>query len=421
MRRRKHGSIRALLVATALVVAACGSGDETDSAGDDGDNPSSTTTAPSSTTTGDDAPDGGYASAISDELVDNPDFDEIEAQVVGRLEEAGLPGAGLLVVHEGELVEHEAWLDYDLDVVVPIASGSKWLTAATIMTLVDEGLIDLDAPISTYVPELEARDPGAITMRHLLSFTSGLAADVHAPCVESGDGTLQECARQIVGLGPVHPPGEAFRYGSQHMHVAAAIAEVVTGTPYADLFQERIAEPLGMTSTRFHQIGQPAVQEVTHPLPAGGASSSMADYGRFLEMLVHDGVAPDGTQVLSAESVTEMQTDQIADARYATASEFRIATKGPYALGNWIDWTDETGAATVWSSDGKFGFRPWIDATNDLFGVYLIDDRGSGYVEGDPDAPADDAGKVHTSGLFIFEWTAEAVGGSLPREQYPHR
>jgi CubicO group peptidase (beta-lactamase class C family) len=265
--------------------------------------------------------------------------------------------------------------------------------------------------------------PGEITMRQLLSFTSGLVADERVPCTDSGDVTLQDCARDIVQQGVVHPPGEAFRYGSQHMWVAAAVAEIVTGVPFAELFQQRIAEPLDMTRTRFNQIGDAtgSVEPVTNTNPAGGALSSLGDYGRFLEMVVHGGIAPDGTRILTEEALEEMRANHTEDVRYASASSFRMATEGPYALGNWIDWTDADGNTLVQSSDGKFGFRPWIDAQNDLFGVYLIEDHGSGYVEGDPDAPGDDGGKVHTSGLFVFEWVAEAVGGSLPQQQYPHR
>jgi CubicO group peptidase (beta-lactamase class C family) len=153
--------------------------------------------------------------------------------------------------------------------------------------------------------------------------------------------------------------------------------------------------------------------EVELPNPAGSAISTLADYGRFLEMIVHDGLAPDGTRMLAPESVAEMQRNQIADARYAFASRFRMQAKTPYGLGEWLDQVDGDGQGVVVSSDGKFGFRPWIDRTNDLFGVYLVDDRlGVGYVEGDPEGTAADADKVPTSGLWVFEWVAEALGGT---------
>jgi len=288
------------------------------------------------------------------------------------------------------------------------------------MTLVDDGTLSLDAPLSTYLPDAPDRTVATVTLRQLLSFTSGLTADARVPCFGDPDWTLVDCARQILAMGVVHPPGEVFRYGGQHMHVAGALAEVVTGVPFAELFRQRVAEPLGMTRTRFVQMSDPARQPVTHPMPAGGAVSTLGDYGRFLEMIVHDGVAPDGTRVLSHAALVEMQADQIAGARYGSAASFRVAVESPYGLGEWIDWADAGGEALVLSSDGKFGFRPWVDKANDLFGVYLIEDRGEGFVEGDPDT-ATDGGKVHTSGLWVFVWVAEALGGSLPEVYYPAR
>lgn len=368
-------------------------------------------------------PAGGYTSAITHEVIDNPAFDSMETRVVGLLQRAGLPGASLVVVQHGVLVEQEAWLDYDLDTVVPIASATKWLTAALVMTLVDDGLIDLDAPISTYAPGAAGYEVGTITMRMLLSFTSGLVADESVPCFDDPDATLLGCATTILQQGTIHTPGTRFRYHGSHMHVAGAIAELVTGQSFVGLLNERILQPLGMTRTGMLQVGDYRLDDVTHPSPAGTAVSTLGDYARFLEMIVHEGVAPDGTVVLTAESVAEMQRNQIADADYGRAAEFRMQLESPYGLGEWLDWTDEDGSALVLSSDGKFGFRPWIDRENDLFGVYLVYDQGEGYVEGDPDAPVGAATgpKVHTSGLWIFEWAAEALGGSLPEVYYPDR
>ena len=206
------------------------------------------------------------------------------------------------------------------------------------------------------------------------------------------------------------------------MLVAGALAEVVTGRAFVDLFEERIAAPLAMDATGFYQVGERKARDgVDHPSPAGTGYSSLGDYGRFLEMIVHDGVAPDGTRILSSDAIAEMQRNQIEGVRYASAAAYRVADEAPYGLGEWLDWTDVDGAALVVSSDGAWGFRPWIDKANDLFGVYLIHDQGSGYVEGDPEAPAADGGKVHTSGNWVFSQVADALGGGLPNEKYPHR
>jgi len=350
-------------------------------------------------------------------VVDNPKFDEFEAATKGRMTKAGLPGASLLVIQHGKVVEQEAWMGYTLDTSVTIASASKWLTAATIMTLVDDGKIDLDKPISTYLDYAKG-DVGTITTRQLLSLTSGLVDDEDVPCYVDPAVTLEACNRQFASMELLHKPGEAFRYGGQHLHLAAGVAEAVSGKLWNDLFAERITGPLGMSNTRFLDSGfSPTTSQ--HPSPSGSAVSTLGDYGRFLEMIVHEGVAPDGTRILNSETVTEMQQNQIAGARYAKAASYRMAEQNPYGLGEWLDWVGPDGEAIVLSSDGAFGFRPWIDKQNDIVGVYMINDHGGGYVDGDPRAPADDGGKVHTSGNWVFEDVAEALGGSLPKDKTP--
>lgn len=405
-------------VALVLTAAACGANRAGTNAGRP---PDPVPEAPSVVAPDTSAPTGvgrAYTSVINDEVVDNTAFDEFERSTKVRMAKAGLPGASLLVVQHGVVAEQEAWMGYTLDTVVPIASGSKWLTAATIMTLVDEGRIDLDAPISSYLDYAKG-DVGTITMRQLLSLTSGLNDDERFPCIEDPLVTLDACNREIAKAKLVHEPGAAFRYGGQHMHMAASVAEAVTGELFADLFIERIATPLGMTDTRFLNVTWDQNQTI-HPGPAGTAVSTLGDYGRFLEMIVHDGVAPDGTRILESATLAEMQKNQIGAAEYKKAAAFRMAEKNPYGLGEWLEWVGPDGKAIVLGSDGAFGFRPWIDRQNDIYGVYLIDDRaGAGYVEGDPRTSSDDGGKVHTSGNWVFADVAEALGGSLPKDVNP--
>lgn len=354
-------------------------------------------------------------SVITDEVVDNPAFDALEARIVKVVGDAGLPGASLLVVHDGEVVEQEAWLGYDLDTRVPIASATKWLSAATIMTLVDEGRLALDAPISTYVAELEGRPTGRITLRQLLSFTSGLRSDEADPCSADPDVSLAECTRRLVSLGLRHEPGAEYRYDSVHLRVAATLAELVTGVPFAELFQQRIAGPLGMDRTYYFQVADADRTPVDHPNPAGSAASTLGDYGRFLEMIVRGGVAPDGTQVLSEAAISEMEANQ-TEGLPVYGAAFRRKNRTPYGLGHWIDWTYPDGATMVSSSPGKFGFRPWVDWENDLFGVYLVRDQREteDLPSGDPDASS-------AGGVWILSMAADAVGGSLPEEFFPHR
>lgn len=374
----------------------------------------STTTSPATRTTDGAttsvALDGEYTSVVTDEVLDNPRFDALERRILDVVAEIGLPGASLMVVHAGSLVEQETWGEYTLETKVPIASASKWLSGALIMTLVDDGLLTLDDPAETFVDQLKGTPPGQLTLRQMLSFTTGLISEDQMPCYSSADYSLQECVTEWVKKPLAHRPGAQYRYHSGHLMMAGALAEIVTGQSFEELFQERIAIPLGMVSTRFLHNKDPSRIPVTFPNPAGGAVSTLGDYARFLEMLVNDGLAPDGTRVLSTESIAEMETNQ-TEGLPMRASRFRTSSKAPYGLAHWIDWTYPDGSTMVTSSPGTFGFRGWIDRENDVFGVYLVWDNSDG---NDPDSSP-------SGGSWIYGMSAEAIGGGLPNTIYPHR
>lgn len=365
-----------------------------------------------STTTGADA----YPSAITDQVVANPAFDGLGRDITRRVTAAGLPGASLLVLHDGELVEQEAFGSYDLSTTVPIASASKWFAGVTIMSLVDDGLIDLDAPIRTYLPEADGPS-GEITMRQLMAFTSGLEYDERIPCFQDKTMTLAQCNSIILDLPLLGKPGTGYRYTGTHLHVAAGVAEAVTGQTWEQIFQERVAQPLGMTRTTYVnalRAATPGIAPDGHPSPAGGAVSTLGDYGRFLEMLVHDGVAPDGTRILSSEAVAEMSEVQTGGSRFVSAAANRKKDKTPYGLAHWLDEVDADGNALLESSPGAFGFRPWIDSVNHIAGVYLIVDMSDEHVADSPDNVAGQKTDVQTSGEFVVTGTAKALGVTSP-------
>jgi CubicO group peptidase (beta-lactamase class C family) len=355
-----------------------------------------------------------YTSAITDAVVANPAFGPMEKEITKRVTAAQLPGASLLVLQDGKLVEQNAVGTYDLSTKVPIASASKWLTGATIMTLVEDGLIDLDVPISTYLPDTTGPS-AAITMRQLMSFTSGLEYDEKIPCYNDPTTTLAACNAEILKLPLLGKPGTGYRYTGTHLHVAAGVVEAVTHQTYEQVFQERIAQPLGMAQTTFVSALRAGASADGHPLPAGSGLSTLGDYGRFMEMLVHDGVAPDGTQILLPATIAEMGTNQIAHADFVSASPDRKANETPYGLAHWLDIVDADGHALLESSPGAFGFRPWFDHVNHIAGVYLIVDQDETHV---PDSPyntgATAPDDVQTSGRWIEVGAAKAFGGKLP-------
>jgi len=415
------------LVAAAFVtvtLAACGANRPVSDAATSGPTTTIATTAPSPTNTSGSTTgstpastpgtgDASYTSAITDSEVANPAFDDLERDITRRITEAGLPGASLLVLQDGKLVEQDAFGEYDLTTEVPIASASKWLSGATIMTLVDDGLIDLDEPIRTYLPE--AKGPsGAITTRQLMAFTSGLEYDDRIPCYSDFTKSVAQCNSEILALPLLAKPGTGYRYTGTHLHVAAGVAEAVTGQTWEAIFQERVAQPLGMTKTTF--VGgefRMALSGDGHPAPAGSATSTLGDYGRFLEMIIHDGVAPDGTRILTSASIDEMAHDQTGDSAFISAAPNHKAAETPYGIAHWLEVVDAEGNAIVESSPGKFGFRPWIDHANNMAGVYLVLDKDDTHVADSPDNTATTP-TVQTSSNFVIHGSIKALGGKAP-------
>jgi CubicO group peptidase (beta-lactamase class C family) len=295
-----------------------------------------------------------------------PDFSRLEAQIRKAVEEAPLDGACLLVVRDGKPLIDARFGAYKADTVVAIASASKWLSAAAIMTLVDEGKLSLDDPVSKHLPKFSG-EKGRITVRQLLSHTSGLPPQ--AAAIRDFSITLEEAVDQIARLWLVAEPGAEFRYGGVSMQVAGRIAEVVSGKSWAAFFEERIARPCAMKHTRYGRLGLNK-----NPGIAGGASSTLDDYRNFLTMILDRGVF-EGRRVLSEESIHAMEQDQTRGAASKVATPVRLREGTKYGLGEWLDRMDETGRGVEISSPGAFGFRPWVDRDRRVLGLLVVEIR----------------------------------------------
>lgn len=286
------------------------------------------------------------------------DFTPVTAIMQDAVTDIPLQGASLRVVKDSEVVYEQVFGTYTTTTAPPIASATKWLSAAVIMSLVEDGLIDLDEPVSTYLPQFTGLK-GTMTVRQMFSHTSGLVDD-HA-CLSNHTITLAQCVDQIALTTLQAAPGALFNYGGVSMHVAGRVAEVVSGQSWAQLFEDRIRAPLGLTSTGYYWATPDK-----NPMMAGGAYSTIGDYGKFLAMLLAGGNAG-GAQVLTAASVVEMQLDQTGDAAGANP-------RG-YGLGEWRDLVNNQGVATQVSSAGKFGTVPWLDTTRNYYAVFMTYDE----------------------------------------------
>ena len=276
-------------------------------------------------------------------------------------------GMALVVVKDGKVIENSGYAKFGSGTVVDVGSASRWLAAAAMMTLVDQGTLSLDDPVAKYLPEFTG-EKAAITIRQLWSYDSGLSAT--DPSIADRTLTLQECVLRVAA-GPLPSlPGTAVSDGSVSIQVGARVCEVVSGMTWQEFFRVRIAEPLSMSSTSFNLLGFNRNPDV-----AGGARSTAEDYSRFLTMLLQRGVWS-GKRILSEQAVAEIEQDQapaatIVTTPYSTVTTLLPSTSGARpGLGMWREEADPgTGTLVIASCPGTYGFTPWIDYNLNLVGV----------------------------------------------------
>lgn len=238
--------------------------------------------------------------------------------------------------------------------VAPIASASKWLTAALVMQLVDEGKLTLDDNISRYLPEFEKYGKNYITLRHCLSHLTGIDDEgrlIKKLIQRKKFTSLEEEVNSFAARDIRTNPGTDFWYGNIGLNIAARVVEVVTKKKFDLLIRQKLFVPLTMRKTTFSTLDGSAVN------PSGGARSTADDYMKFLVMLLNKGTYA-GKQILSEESVNELikiQTSQ-DQIKYAPKS----ANGFNYALGSWVLENQAT-QATALASPGLFGTWPMID------------------------------------------------------------
>ena len=284
----------------------------------------------------------------------------------------GAPGVSVLVYRDGDLLYRLERGRIAPGDRLPVASASKWMAAALVMTVVDEGRLSLDEPIGRRLPEFQGPS-GEITLRQLLSYTAGQGGLMGMSDILQDSGlTLAESAARIAARHQADPPGAVFRYGGPSLQVAGALVEQATGRRWADLFDERIALPLGLTATTWGHPLRPNLdpKKVTNPNLQGGVYTTAEDYGRFLGMIAGGG-AVGGRRILSEAAIAEMERVQTAGRPMAYKPP-GIGDLEAYDLGNWCEAPAPDGACLMASSPGAFGVYPWIDRRTGLYGLFFL-------------------------------------------------
>ncbi|WP_326682270.1 serine hydrolase domain-containing protein [Streptomyces sp. NBC_01237] len=267
---------------------------------------------------------------------------ELTAHWAARLTELAaryrVPGASLAVLHRGEvtieastgLANMEAGIAATTDTLFQIGSISKVWTTTVAMALVDEGLLELDAPIVSVLPELRLVNDEltqGVTLRHLLTHTSGIDGDFFAD-TGRGDDCLEKFTALLADVAANHPLGATMSYCNAGFTLLGRVLEHVTGVQWDELMRERLYRPLGLTRTvtlpeeaLLHRAaaGHPGEPPALAPQwglmrsagPAGLICSTPREVLAFARMHLDGGVSGNGTRIVSAESATAMQTPQV--------------------------------------------------------------------------------------------------------------
>ena len=284
-----------------------------------------------------------------------PEVDERYAPAIARIEkliahemkDKGLPAVSIALVDDQRIVWSKGFgyadpakkLPATADTVYRVGSVSKLFTDIAVMQLVERGEVDLDAPVTTYLPAFKPTNPFGtpITLRHLMSHRAGLVRE--PPVGHYFDDTAPTLAATVDSLNRttlVYAPGTRTKYSNAGIAVVGRVLEVIAKRPFADALRDRVLEPLGLQKSAFEP--SPAVTKdlakafmwtyhgtrfdaPTFQLgmaPAGSMYSTVNDLGRFMSTLFQRGAT------LKPETLEAMWAPQFSPPRHAQRLRPRV-------------------------------------------------------------------------------------------------
>src|SRR5262252_6904906 len=268
----------------------------------------------------------------------DPRFDALAKLAESKMKEYGVPGVALGILQNGAVTVRglgitnvEDSLPVTAHTVFPIASISKTFAATAVMRLVEQGKIDLKAPVRKYLPDFRVRDEAAsrdVTILQLLTHMPGWEGQVSGP--DRGTETLKDfvASTTMTDLMQVAPPGAAWSYNNAGFSVAGRVIEVVTGQPINRAIHDLVFQPLGLEHAgttpgefivqRFaagHLVrnGTPTLQRPFVPsssVTAGGVGLCITDLLSYARFHLGDGTSESGEHILTRQSLELMRTAQ---------------------------------------------------------------------------------------------------------------
>ncbi|HLU29068.1 MAG TPA: serine hydrolase domain-containing protein [Glycomyces sp.] len=319
----------------------------------------------------------------------------IDAHLAERLEANGVPGAAYAIVST-DGIEHTATWGEDGD-GAPVTEDTAFLwgsvakpvTATAVMTLVEDGAIDLDEPVTAHLPDFRLADEdrsARITVRHLLEQSSGIPEGTGiTDRFDEYDDPYGEAVAELAEADPLAEPGERFEYASANYLVLGAVVEAVSGEPYGQYLREAVLDPLGMdgavataAATESLPDGHGYVFGQTVPIDTrfdqtgpsyGYLGGSITDLARFA--LAH---LNEGAPVLEAASAGQMHT--------GTAP---VSETSSYGLGWYVNSRHEgLDTPTVWHVGATPGYSAGVILLPELDRALVMAQNAYGYFQDGP-------------------------------------
>jgi CubicO group peptidase (beta-lactamase class C family) len=362
----------------------------------------------------------------------SPRLARISAWHQTEVDAGAFTGAVTAIARNGKVAYLQAVGFRDRDKTIPlqadaifwIASMTKPVTSVAAMMLVEEGKLDLAAPVHQYLPELkdmmvgvETTDPASgqsrlalepqkrpMTVEDLLRHTSGLTyfdqgdtavhklyRDVYVSGL-ARDSTSKDFVSRLSRLPLAHQPGEVWGYGHS-TDVLGRVVEVASGRPLDQFLDSRLFKRLGMVDTGFWVPAEKRARLIDSPVGAtmfpdrdvtrpttlfsggGGLVSTAADYLRFCQMLLNGGEL-DGVRILSPATVRRMTTDSLPPGVRFAGGDMGPQGGATFGLGFGIrnnaasSWVPGSVGSFSWS--GAWGTFFWVDPAEQLIAMQLI-------------------------------------------------
>lgn len=251
-----------------------------------------------------------------------------------EMRQGDVPGLSIALVDDQRVVwsqgfgyaDQERRTPASAETIYRVGSISKLFTDMAALQLAEQGRLNVDLPVQTYLPNFSIKQrngtASAITPRMLMTHHAGLPRDILKGFMTTAPEPFSHVVDQLRDEYADYPPGQTFSYSNLGITVLGSVVEQLSGEPFAARMQREVLLPMGMTHSAFETgvsssalmakgyLGdKPAMEPALRDMPAGGLNASVEDLSHFMSMIFAGGVY-DGHRILRTETIDEMLRPQ---------------------------------------------------------------------------------------------------------------